>query len=259
MRVERSFCDRPSRCRSNARSRSRRATTPEGRARASPRTPFGLGGGWRSEMHRRQVRRDPFCRRDRHGRPETTPFPRRPVSNRWFARSTRPPLPVPVPDHRRSKGVNPPDMSNGSGYREGLYRVRRRSENRGSSRFTRVSDAPERHLTAAMDRAEPFSTPNPRAWTPRTRADRPRSDHPSLSRRSIASDQDRNGYASTSPYGSPTRRSPPKDASPPRSPFDEERFQSIVGRRRGGVPRWTAPPPACEEAAWGEPQQASLA
>ena len=84
-----------------------------------------------------------------------------------------------------------------------------------------------------MDRAEFFSTPNPRAWTPRTRADRPRSDHPSLSRRSIASDQDRNGYASTSPYGSPTRRSPPKDASPPRSPFDEERFQSIVGRRPG--------------------------
>ena len=124
-------------------------------------------------------------------------------------------------------------MSNGSGHHEGLYRVRRRSENRGSSRFTRVSDAPERHLTAAMDRAEFFSTPNPRAWTPRTRADRPRSDHPSLSRRSIASDQDRNGYASTSPYGSPTRRSPPKDASPPRSPFDEERFQSIVGRRPG--------------------------
>jgi hypothetical protein len=45
-------------------------------------------------------------------------------------------------------------MSNGSGHHEGLYRVRRRSENRGSSRFTRVSDAPERHLMATMDRAE---------------------------------------------------------------------------------------------------------
>ena len=41
------------------------------------------------------------------------------------------------------------------------------------------------------------------------------------------------GHASTSPYGSPARRSPPKDASPPKSPFEEERFQSIVGRKPG--------------------------
>lgn len=44
-----------------------------------------------------------------------------------------------------------------------------------------------------------------------------------------------NGHASTSPYGSPTRQSPPKDVSPPKSPFEEERLQSIVGRRRSSV------------------------
>jgi hypothetical protein len=66
------------------------------------------------------------------------PTRRAPKRRRFMAcrirleRLTRPaPLTVPVPDRRRSNGGSPPDMSNGSGVHEGLYRVRRRNEDAG--------------------------------------------------------------------------------------------------------------------------------
>ena len=248
-RVERSFATDPLR-RSNA--RSRRGARPRPRdARARAPDSLWTRRRWRSEMHGARYGETPFCRRDRHGRPETTPFPRRPVSNPVRAPDKTPPLPVPVPDHRRSNGVNPPDMSNGSGHHEGLYRVRRRSENRGSSRFTRVSDAPERHLTAAMDRAESFRRPTP-APGPRERAltalvpTTPR--FPVVRSRPIRTGTatPRRPLTVRRRGGRPRRTRPRRDRRSMRSGFSP----SSAGGR-GGVPRWTAPPPACEEAAWG--------
>ena len=110
-----------------------------------------------------------FRRRNRRGRaPETTPLHGVQCRTR-FARLTRPPpLPISVSGHRRSNDGSPPDMSNGGGLHEGLYRVRQRGESRGSSRLTRASNSPE-HI-AAIVRARQFFTirPNPRG--PRERA-----------------------------------------------------------------------------------------
>ena len=94
--VERSFATDPLR-RSNA--RSRRGARPRPRdARARAPDSLWTRRRWRSEMHGARYGETPFCRRDRHGRPETTPFPRRPVSNPVRAPDKTPPSPSPSPN-----------------------------------------------------------------------------------------------------------------------------------------------------------------
>ena len=74
---------------------------------------FGLGGGGVARCTAPGTARPPSAAATDTAVPKRRLFPDVPCQIR-FARLTRPPLPVPVPDHRRSNGVNPPDMSNGS-------------------------------------------------------------------------------------------------------------------------------------------------
>jgi len=195
----------------------------------------------------------------RHGEPRNDAFSWRPVSNPLLERLTRPaPLTVSVPDRRRSNGGSPPDVSNGSGVNEGLYRVRRRNQNAGpfASPACRVESAG----TCRSHAREVVFSSTPPARTPRTRADRPRSDYPSLPRRPIA--VPRTGTPRPPPFAACTPTATPRrpltdrrrGSRPRRTCPRPSRRSRRSGSRplsAGGAPRWTASPPACGEAAWG--------